>query len=159
MYGEMILNYKINHWRISLSDFIGRGEEDVKRILQGLFPKANVIPQVSISTLISPSDYNRLDQEIKNHKFDLVVYVGFNTLVVEVNYKHKEKAAKKWRQIFTNLLVDNGKLPVTIDDYNCEYLFSDSKKLLKKNPWGPTIDVIRELIRQGINPDGSLSKM
>lgn len=139
-----------------MSQFIGRGEDEVKKILQGLFPKANVVAQVPISSLISSSDYNHLDQEIKNHKFDLVVYVGFQTLVVEVNYKHKEKAAKKWRQIFTNLLVNNGKLPITIDDYNCEYLFSDSKKLKKQNPWGSYIDIIRELQRQGITPDGAL---
>ena len=137
-------------------DFIGRGENEVKKILGILFPRANISAQVPIELLIKSEQYRFLDQEIKNHKFDLVVYNGPNVLVVEVNYKHKEKAAKKWSNIFTNLLVDASKIPVTIDDYNCEYLFSDSVKLKKKNPWGSYIDVIRELQRQGINPNGSL---
>lgn len=139
-----------------MSSFIGRGEKEVKEILQVLFPKAVVAEQVPIIKLIKSEEYNILDQEVKNHKFDLVAYVGFNTLVIEVNYKHKEKAAQKWRTIFTKVLVDSGKIPVTIDDYNCEYLFSDSKKLIKNNPWGNYIDVIRELQRQGIKPNGSL---
>lgn len=139
-----------------MNNFIGRGENEVKKILELLFPKANVSVQVPIVLLIKSEDYKQLDQEIKNHKFDLVVYNGPNTLVVEVNYKHKEKAAKKWSNIFTNLLINAFKTPVTIDDYNCEYLFSDSKRLKQKNPWGSYIDVIRELQRQGINPNGSL---
>jgi hypothetical protein len=139
-----------------MDDFIGRGEIETKRILEALFPKSIVSAQVPIERLIDSNEYSKLDQEIKNHKFDLVVYNGPNVLVVEVNYKHKEKAAKKWSNIFTNLLIDAHKIPVTIDDYNCEYLFSDSKRLKQKNPWGSYIDVIRELQRQGINPNGSL---
>ena len=142
-----------------MSQFIGRGEEDVKKILRKLFPTCFINSQVPIERLIKAEDYAILDQEIKNHKFDIVAIVERNTLVIEVNYCHKEKAAKKWRQIFTKYLIDNGKIPVTIDDYNCEYLFSSSTRLLQKHPWGPTIDVIRELDRQGINPDGSLSKV
>ena len=141
---------------MSDSKFIGRGENEVKKILGILFPRANISAQVPIELLIKSEDYKLLDQEIKNHKFDLVVYNGPNTLVVEVNYKHKEKAAKKWSNIFTNLLINSFKIPVTIDDYNCEYLFSDSKKLKQKNPWGSYIDIIREHQRQGINPNGSL---
>ncbi len=139
-----------------MDDFIGRGENEVKKIFELLFPRSNISIQVPIELLIKSEDYKQLDQEIKNHKFDLVVYNGPNVLVVEVNYKHKEKAAKKWSNIFTNLLINSHKTPVTIDDYNCEYLFSDSKRLKQKNPWGSYIDVIRELQRQGINPNGSL---
>lgn len=136
--------------------FIGRGENEVKKILEALFPDSNVSAQVPIELLITIKEYQELDQEIKNHKFDLVLYNGPNILVVEVNYKHKEKAAKKWSNIFTNLLINNGKFPITIDDYNCEFLFSDSKRLKQKNPWGPYLDVIRELDRQGINSNGAL---
>jgi len=139
-----------------MSDFIGRGENEVKKILGILFPRANISAQVPIELLIKSEQYRQLDQEIKNHKFDLVVYNGPHVLVVEVNYKHKEKAAKKWSNIFTNLLINAHKTPVTIDDYNCEYLFSDSKRLKQKKPWGPYLDIIRELERQGINPNGSL---
>ncbi len=139
-----------------MDDFIGRGENEVKRIFQALFPQSAIYAQVPISLLISSKEYELLDQEIKNHKFDLVVYNGPNVLVIEVNYKHKEKAAKKWRNIFTNLLINAQKTPITIDDYNCEYLFSDSERLKKKKPWGSYLDVIRELERQGITPNGTL---
>jgi len=136
--------------------FIGRGENEVKKILQALFPNADISAQVPIELLIRMKDFEILDQEFKNHKFDLVLYNGPNILVIEVNYKHKEKAAKKWSNIFTNLIINNGKIPVTIEDYNCEFLFSDSKRLTQKNPWGPYLDVIRELARQGINQNGAL---
>ena len=136
--------------------FIGRGENEVKKILQALFPTADISAQVPIELLIRMKDFEILDQEFKNHKFDLVLYNGPNILVIEVNYKHKEKAAKKWSNIFTNLLINSGKIPVTIEDYNCEFLFSDSKRLKQKNPWGPYLDVIRELARQGINQNGAL---
>jgi len=137
--------------------FIGRGEVEAKDILQVLFPKSTIREQVPIESLITDEDYEFLDQEIKNHKFDLVLCNGSSILVIEINYCHKEKAAKKWRKIFTKLLIDNGKIPITINDYNCEYLFSDSTKLKKKHPWGAYIDIINELQQQGINPHGTLS--
>lgn len=139
-----------------MDDFIGRGEREVQKILEGLFPKSNVSAQVPIERIIDSREYIKLDQEFKNHNFDLVVYNGPFTLVVEVNYKHGEKAAQKWSNIFTNLIIDAHAIPITIDDYNCEYLFSDSVNLKKKKPWGSYIDVIRELERQGITPNGTL---
>ena len=126
----------------NLNDFIGRGEREAKLILQRLFPKAMVSSQVPIQKLVKNADFLSIDTEIQKHNFDLVVYNGPNTLVVEINYKHKEKAAKKWNNIFTNLLIDNHCIPVTIDDYNCEFLFSDSIRLRKNNPWGSYIDII-----------------
>ena len=135
--------------------FIGRGEEEVQKILQQLFPHSQIKAQVPIENLVCLEEFNLLDIEFQNHKFDLVVYNGPYVLVVEVNYKHKEKADKKWNNVFTNILINNNKLPVTIDDYNCEVLFADPKKKTK-NPWGSYIDVIRELQRQGIKLDGSM---
>ena len=137
-------------------DFIGKGERESESILHKLFPFAEIVAQVPIMRLIKRVDYESLGEEFQKHNCDLVVYNGPNTLVVEINYKHKEKAAKKWSNVFSNMLINNGKIPVTIDDYNCEYLFSDSKRLIKKYPWGSFIDIIRELQRQGIKPDGSL---
>lgn len=138
-----------------MSQFIGKGEVEAIKIFKVLFPKCFIKQQVPIQALIRPEEYNLLDQEIKNHKFDFTVQVGFNMLVVEINYKHGEKAAKKWSNIFTNVLINAGKIPVTIDDYNCEFLFK-SEAAKKKNPWGPYIDIIRELQRQGISPNGSV---
>lgn len=138
------------------TDFIGRGEVEVKKILQAFFPSGVVSIQVPLYRLINEEDYDILDQEIKNHKFDLVVYMGMNILVVEVNYKHGEKAARKWSEIFVPLLRKAGRIPVTIEDYNCEYLFSDTKK---KKPWGSHLDILRELERNHVGPDGTLLKV
>jgi len=141
---------------LSNNDFIGRGEMEVKQILQLLFPKAAIGMQVPLERLISTNEFLALNDEVQKHKFDLVVYNGPNIMVIEVNYKHKEKAAQKWSNIFVNLIVNANKIPITIDDYNCEHLFTDSETAKKKKPWGSYIDVIRELERQGIKPDGSL---
>jgi myosin-crossreactive antigen len=139
-----------------VDEFIGRGEKEVETILKALFPKAVIIPQLSISNVIESSEYEKFDQEFKNHNCDFIMTVGPNKIAIEVNYKHGEKAAQKWSEIFAPLIKQNGNIPMTIEDYNCEFLFSDSTRLKKKNPWGSHIDVIRELIRQGINPNGSL---
>ena len=112
-----------------------------------------------IWTVITDEDFQLLDQEFKNHNCDLVMYDGPKTIVIEVNYKHGEKAAQKWSEIFAPLIRKAGKIPVTIEDYNCEVLFSDSNKDSNKIPWGSYIDTIRELERNNIGPDGTLLKM
>jgi len=132
--------------------FIGLGEHTVKRILKGLYPNSHISSQVPIGALIRFEDFEILDVEIQNHKFDLVLIDGPLFLVIEVNYKHKEKASKKWRQILSKVLIDNDKTPITIEDYNCEYLFLEPRK--RKNPWGGYLDVIRELHRQNVDPIG-----
>ena len=48
---------------------------------------------------------------------------------------------------------------MTIEDYNCEYLFSNSSRLLEKKPWGIYLDVLRELERNHVGPDGTLLKV
>ena len=129
--------------------------QQVQKILQQLFPHSEIRTQVPIENLICLQDFNLLDIEFQNHKFDMVVYNGPHILAVEVNYKHKEKATRKWEKVFTKILKNNNKIPITIDDYNCETLFLDPKKKIK-NPWGSYIDVIRELQRQKVTLDGSL---
>jgi len=143
---------------MSQEQFIGRGEKEIQKILEGLFPGGSVDAQVPLIGLIKWEDYKELDEEFQKHKFDLVVHCGQNTLAVEVNYKHGEKAAKKWG-IFSKLLRDNNVIPVTIEDYNCEYIFSDSKKLKEKKPWGSYLDTLRELERNHVGPDGTLLKV
>ena len=104
--------------------FIGRGEKEVEKILKQLLPKARIIPQMSIAYVIDRSEYDKLDQEFKNHNCDFVMIIGSTRIVIEVNYKHGEKAAQKWSEIFAPLIKQAGNIPVTIEDYNCEVLFS-----------------------------------
>ncbi len=109
-----------------MSEFIGRGENLVQSILENPWGITGVIPQQNISKMIPSSAFDLLDKEIQNHNFDFVcIRKDMPWLVIEVNYKHKEKAAKKWREIFTPLLIEHGYLPVTIDDYDCESLFKE----------------------------------
>ena len=138
--------------------FIGRGEIETQKILQALFPNSTIAAQVPIEKLIKLEDFEQLDEEFQKHNCDLVLYDGPFILVIEVNYKHKEKAAKKWN-IFEKLLTKAERIPITINDYNCEYLFSDSARLKKKMPWGSYYDIIRELDRQGITPNGKMQKL
>jgi hypothetical protein len=142
-----------------VDEFIGRGEKEVEKILRGLFPTARIIPQFSIAYVIDREEYDKLDQEFKNHNCDLVMIIGSNTIVIEVNFKHGEKAAQKWSEIFAPLIRKKGNIPMTIEDYNCEYLFSDSSRLLAKKPWGIYLDVLRELERNHVGPDGTLLKV
>ena len=106
--------------------FIGRGEKLVKRILENPWNIEEVKAQVNITKLIPSSGLEYYDQEILNHNFDFVaIRKNLKSLVIEVNYKHREKAAKKWQTIFVPLLEQFGYYPVIIDDYDCDSLFSD----------------------------------
>ena len=116
---------------VSLLDnkFIGRAEPEVFKILQEIFPNTLIVPQFPLRKLIPYSWYNELDDEIKKHKFDFIVYTK-KLLVIEVNFKHGEKAAKKWRQIFAPMikeLKNPGAIAVTINDYECLTLFKHTK--------------------------------
>ena len=139
--------------------FIGRAERHVGKILRHLFPEMSVSTQMPLWTAISDEDFLNLGEEFKKHKFDFVMYNGPMTIVIEVNYKHGEKAAQKWSDVFAPLIRKAGKIPVTIEDYNCEVLFSDSLRDSNVIPWGAYIDVIRELERNHVGPDGTLFKM
>ena len=102
---------------MSQPQFIGRSEAEVKMILSRLFPNSIIKTQVPITELILPEEAEILDQEILNHNCDLTVQTGNQYMVCEVNYGHKEKAAIKWRKIFSPSLKRTGKIAVTIDDF------------------------------------------
>lgn len=131
--------------------FIGRAEPEVKMILSQLFPKAIIRTQVPITELISSEDAQFLDQEFKNHKCDITVETLDQFLVVEVNYSHKEKAARKWSYVFAPMLKKSGKISVTIDDYDCTHLFQKGVQG-HKITWGDHHDVINQLEKAGVNP-------
>lgn len=111
------------------NQFIGRAEEEVFQILEEIYPNVIIISQFPIRKLIPYSLYNELNEEIKKHKFDFVVFTE-KWLIIEVNYKHGEKAARKWSNIFTPMikeLKDPGAIPVAINDYECLTLFKHTK--------------------------------
>lgn len=126
--------------------FIGRAEPEVKFILNRLLAPKIILEQVLLYYLIPKSEYEILDKEIKQHKFDLVVHKqDGKKIVVEVNYKHKEKAAKKWRIIFEPMLQKYGHETLTIKDYECESLFKPLDYSKHKLSWDDTIDVCNAL--------------
>lgn len=139
---------------MSESKFIGRGEVLVKQILSKLLDHVVIQSQVPIEKLVLKDDFAILDQEIKNHKFDLVIYRSHGpSIVVEVNYKHGEKAAAKWENIFVPLLVKVSLTPLPINDYECSALFNQNSKGEHRNTWQDYIDVIRAMVIVGIKPD------
>jgi len=125
-----------------------------KHILFRLIPCIGVEMQVPITKLFPMEGY---DQEIRNHKFDLVVrrFDIHRDIVVEVNYKHKEKAARKYRQIFAPLMAQYGYDFCTIDDYDCRQrglFWRNSKGEHLVVTWDDYRDVIDSLEKAGVNP-------
>jgi len=132
--------------------YIGRAEPEVLEILKQIYPNTLIISQYPIRQLIHWSLYNELGEEIQKHKFDFVVCTN-SWLVIEVNYKHGEKAAKKWRQIFApmiNELKFPCAIPVTIDDYECLSLFKHTKTNHTKLRKSDYQDVINALSIAGV---------
>lgn len=130
-----------------MSQFIGRAEPEVLEILKQIYPNTLIIPQYPIRKLIPFSWYNGLGEETKKHKFDFVVFTH-TLLVIEVNYKHGEKAAKKWRQIFAPMIKELSNpcaIPVTIDDYECLTLFKHTRTNHTKLRKSDYTDVINAL--------------
>lgn len=109
--------------------FIGRAERLVKQLLQNPFGIKMIMPQIPIVTLISHEEYHFFDPEIRQHKFDFVIYLNNGKkIVVEVNYKHGAKADRKSNRIFEPVLKNNGIALLTIDDHSCRTLFNQNSK-------------------------------
>jgi len=82
----------------------------------------------------------------------MVVYRGSKDplLVVEVNYKHGEKAAEKWRNIFDPMLKRHGHETLLVHDYECDYLFKPQDYTKHISSWDDVIDVCNALKTQKI---------
>ena len=141
---------------MSNSNFIGRGEVLAKKILYRLVPCIGVQQQVNIQQIILPEDYEFLDQEVKNHNFDLVIRrTGAPDIVVEINYKHREKAARKWRTLFVPMIENAGLIHVAINDWDCRkrgLFWLNSKKQHLAVTWEDYMDVMDALQTAGVNP-------
>lgn len=138
------------------NNFIGRGEILTKKVLLRLINCIGIQGQVNIKHIILPEYYEVLDPEIQNHNFDLVLRrTHGKDIVIEVNYRHKEKAARKSRQIFEPMVKSAGYEYLTIDDYDCRkrgifWLSTDKKHLAVT--WEDFRDIIDSLEKAGINP-------
>ena len=141
---------------MSDSNFIGRGEILAKKILYRLVPCLAVMQQVNIKHIALPEDYELLDQEVKNHNFDLVIKrTEAPDIVVEINYKHGEKAARKWRTLFVPMIENAGLIAVAINDWECRphgLFWLNSKKQHLAVTWDDYKDVMDALQTAGINP-------
>lgn len=136
------------------SKFIGRGEERVKDLLHRLFQTPRILQQVPIKAIIGYQDWVDLGPEYNQHKFDIVIFRDNNKhIVIEVNYRHGEGAAKKWSNVYKPLLKKYGHTPVTIDDWDCRKkgLFHETKKG-HINSWNDFRDVIDALEKAGVKP-------
>lgn len=140
----------------ALSQFIGRGEELTGIILRRLFQLSYITPQVPIDNLITADEYHDLDEVYQKHKFDFVLGVDMiessKNVVVEVNYKHGPINVRKWNKVFVPLLLKNGYIPVTINDFDCRSLFKQNNKKEHKFSWDDFRDLIDALEQAGITP-------
>ena len=145
--------------------FVGRGEKLVERIVSRLFISCEILRQVPIKDLVKDEDFIEYDEEFAKHKCDLVFKVMttsgiFKLLVVEVNYKHGEKAAKKWSQTFAPDIARAGNIPVTIDDYDCRssipktkgLFYLDGRKSHGPITWNDFRDTIDQLEKSEVTP-------
>lgn len=135
--------------------FIGRGETRAGRVLQCLFQgKAwRVYSQIPIDQIIKKEDFEILGKEHNQHKFDLVVSFQnpkYPDLVVEVNYKHKTGAARKWNNVYAPAVAKAGKIPIPINDFECTSLFDTDKP--REMTWDDFTDVITALKMAGVKP-------
>jgi len=131
--------------------FIGRAEKESKQILKKLLNPIEIKEQVPLVDLIPYSEYHFFNEEVQKHNFDLMIITKTLKIVVEINYKHKEKAARKWRVIFTPTLERLGYKLLVINDYECETLFKPQD--YSKHKWSPQDDqdIINALKISNIN--------
>jgi len=145
---------------MSESKYIGRGELIAKKILVKLLKPMNVRAQVSLESLTHANEFAILDPEIKKHKFDFVFFcLDRKSIVVEINYHHKEKAARKWNNIFIPLLINSGFDYLAINDYDCRnggLFWLDKVKKHDVVTWKDFKDVIDALDVAGIKPNLAL---
>jgi len=138
------------------SKYIGRGEVLVKNILLKLF-KCEIKQQVNIRMVVNHMDYDMLDSEIKKHNFDLVMYPTHGRpVVIEVNYKHKEKIAIKLRRVIVPLVRKRGFDYLEINDYDCRkrgVFWLNSNKEHCLHTWDDVRDIIDALETAKINPE------
>lgn len=132
--------------------FIGRAESEVEIILTRLLLPDLIRTQVPLIALIDNSEWCTLREEVQKHKFDMVIFRRNKpNLVVEVNYKHKEQAAKKWRNIFDPMLRRYGHDILLVHDYECDYLFQPNDYTKHILSWNDVVDVINALKTQKIS--------
>lgn len=149
---------------LSGPDFIGRGEVLTKQLLENPFGVSEIKKQVHISRLIPKYEYDLLDEEWQKHKFDMVLFRNdLSKIVIEINYKHGNKAAFKAEK-FKNMLLRYDTQYVTIDDYDCRSsikkdngqfelgLFHENSKGNHTLSWNDLRDIIDAFEKAGINP-------
>ncbi|MCV0398517.1 MAG: hypothetical protein K5785_00825 [Nitrosarchaeum sp.] len=154
-----------------MTDFVGRSEDLVQDIICRLYRYTESWTQVPIVDIINKEDSEIYGEEFSKHKCDIVLNVAnvddgksFQSLVVEVNYKHKDKAGRKWNNNFGPDIVKSGKIPVRIDDFNCRSsikkengrfelgLFHQNENGEHIRSWNDYRDVIDALEKAGVKP-------
>ena len=141
---------------MSEDPYVGRAEELSGNIIKRIFPGSQIFPQYHIKHIISTDERNFLDGELNKHKFDFLIKTGIETLAVEINFKHKQRAAIKW-EIYKKFLAKYNILPVTFDDFDCRSslpktlgLFQLTENKEHKDSWNDWRDVIDQLDKAGV---------
>jgi len=140
---------------LSESPYVGRGERLTKKILLKLIPCVGIESQVNIKKIVSKEDFDFMDQELKNHNFDFVLRrLHEKDIVIEVNYHHREKIAKKLRTIFVPMVIHANCEYIEINDWECNPrgLFWLNSKKEHPVTWLDYTDIINALQTCNIQP-------
>jgi hypothetical protein len=138
---------------MSKTNFLGRGEERVVKILRNLYPEARIYTQMPISNIVSADSARELGTEYIKHRFDIFLVCENHDLAIEINYEHGTKAYKKWHNVYESHLKQVFCKPVAIEDSECESLFQLNKDKTHTDTWQDYIDVIRALEKAGVVPE------
>lgn len=136
--------------------FIGRSESQVKTILEGILQPEKIFPQQPLKKLISAQDFELFDEIIQQHNFDFMILRKNDILIVEVNYKHRSTAARRWLDIFVPYLKksrvfgDKKIIPVAINDWDCNSLFKHKRDSTAQIKITDVIDVCNALYTAGV---------
>ena len=138
-------------------DIIGCGEKLTELIISRLYKDVEIRRQVPICDLIKKEDFVGYGKEFSKHKCDLAMMVKafdgtVQNLAIEVNYKHHEKAAQKWRRVFSPDITLAGSIPVTIDDYDCRSLFKKDSENNHAVTWNDFRDIVNQLEKARVRP-------
>lgn len=134
-----------------MSEYIGKGEKRTARILQKLFPDAEVIPQTPLKSLVPYSSHCTLGKEHARHKFDIGVFGSYRDFVVELNLGHGVIARQKM-EVYEEHLKQRNIQMVEIEANECKSLFDENVAVGHVDTWQDWIDVIHALEKAGIEP-------
>lgn len=104
--------------------FIGRGERTAKKILEKIFPEAEIFAQVPICNMVSKEIYDFYDPETQGSSVDIVMEWKDKVHAIRIQDNHHTSAKTSQKDsIQKKDMKDNGVIVVDIFERESPYLF------------------------------------